>query len=149
MRLCIASVLVCVPLRTIAVNRSRSLSLSHSLRLALLFAELPVRAAWPAWQVTVSANEREIPIALWTNCDCDCLAPVHKLVSALVFSAGAVRCGVCSFSKRTILTYDARFFVPAILFYYWFSLFIGREGERGRENVTAQIQESGEQLLHL
>lgn len=131
MRLCFASVLVCVPLRTIAVNRSRSLSLSHSLRLALLFAELPVRAAWPAWQVTVSANEREIPIALWTNCDC--AIAWHRFINwFLLWFSQLVRCGaVCVRSVNERYSHTTH----AFLFRQFFSIigFLSLLEERERE----------------
>lgn len=137
-RLCLC-VCVCVSLRTIAVNRSLALSLPLSSTGSAL-----CRIASPRGMASMASDgkcEREGNMfALWTNCDCDCLAPVHKLVSALVFSAGAVRCGVCSFSKRTKLTYDARFFVPTSVFFsffsiigFWFrSLSILKERERAR-----------------
>lgn len=117
---------------------SLSLSLSHSLRLALLFAELPVRAAWPAWQVTVSANEREIPIALWTNCDC--AIAWHRFINwFLLWFSQLVRCGaVCVRSVNERYSHTTH----AFLFRQFFSIigFLSLLEEREREGERMSLR---------
>lgn len=89
-----ACVCVCVCFSPNHCREPLSRSLSHSLQLTLLFAELPVRAAWPAWQVTVSANEREIR----SRCGLTVIAIAwHRFINwFLLWFSQLVRCGaVC------------------------------------------------------
>lgn len=76
----------------------------------------------------------------------------HRFINwFLLWFSQLVRCGVCSFSKRTILKNDARFFVPTfVVFFFLFSRssgycwycfrFLGKQRDRERKREIKETK---------